>query len=794
MAPISSDQVLDLLRSGTEDERVAFVQNLPPSSFKDASLALVGSDNPAMVVLGMSPLIQEYCFGGDPAVGAPLAAAAHERAVEISETIPDHGLLPTMLSGLASNHLKALSLLGRSQEIVDTGARYVDFYQQLGENENLPSMRVLRIEALVNLRRIDETDEELEDEELLQQPIMGMEARRLKGWVDMYRRDPTALKSEGPSAPEAPSTESLLGLMKTAIGIGFEGEVGQRLEKLVDGLDATQRVDTDDPEQYRQLLDVLDQGEQFLTRGGEDSELVVRGKIRNATAMFVHEEPSEERIRGSLVELQASLAWAREHALNELINDALWGIYLCNSRLKQPSEAADALIGLRDNLESMRAGIKDPMKRGGIFGTYQYLFNAMCEQLHKAGRYEDLLEAIESSKGRVIADRLTQQGDEVVADAAIYRCVQDLPELAKREGFHYLTYFVDEECVYAVLVSKQGEVHGIEPVPIENAALRQASLVVKPGKWGQPKSFDPGSKYPDVSELLRPLVAFLDDLLAAGVVADGDHICYSPDDDFHNVPLHFLHLGDGIVLDRFSVSRVHSAFHLDRVLDNDADGSSNRYVGFVVPARQDLEGEAGEQMLANLEAPIQWLESHGIAGETISLEDATPERVKEEELARAIIHFSVHGWFPEDGNPFLDSYLLLAGADGLPDKNRVAQGDHDGTLSPCDILEAALDLEGSHVSMMACLSGLAREGIAGDILGLDWALIQCGASSLISTHWQVSAACAARFFESFYQKWIGEGQSRASAWRQAMLELIDDDYSFDSLDKWSAFSLTGDFR
>ena len=76
---------------------------------------------------------------------------------------------------------------------------------------------------------------------------------------------------------------------------------------------------------------------------------------------------------------------------------------------------------------------------------------------------------------------------------------------------------------------------------------------------------------------------------------------------------------------------------------------------------------------------------------------------------------------------------------------------------------------------MACVSGLAKEGIAGDTLGLDWAFIQAGAASLISTHWDISAASAARFFTLFYDKWIAGKLSRASAFRATMLELLNGD-------------------
>jgi hypothetical protein len=429
--------------------------------------------------------------------------------------------------------------------------------------------------------------------------------------------------------------------------------------------------------------------------------------------------------------------------------------------------------------------MKDPLKRGGVFGTYRYLFNSLCEKLQQSGRAEDLLTAIESSKGRVIADRLTAGGDGVVADKAIYSAVAGLPELARREQFHYLTFFVDEACVYAAFVSKAGKVYAIDPVVISSQELRDTAAIVDPRLWANAPL--------NVSTRLAPLVAWLDGLLTQGVVAKGDHICYSADDDSNNIPLHYLGFRGGLLLDWFSVSRVHSAFHLDRVLGRKTPARFEQFAGFVVPLKQDLEKRSAETFVANLDAPWKWLHDHGLEGHAARLADATIERVSREPLDHRIVHFATHGWFPKDqGNPFRDSFLLLADSNGLPDGGRLR--DHKGKLTPSSILDARLNLEASHISLMACVSGLAKEGIAGDTLGLDWAFIQAGAASLISTHWDISAASAARYFTLFYDKWIVGKQSRAAAFRATMLELLNGDQTPKSLQQWSAFSLTGDFR
>ena len=81
-------------------------------------------------------------------------------------------------------------------------------------------------------------------------------------------------------------------------------------------LDPSNRLDPTDPEQHKQLLELLREGEQLLTRGaGGDSELAIRAKIREASSIFVHGKPGAEELRRSLADLEESLDWARRHGV-----------------------------------------------------------------------------------------------------------------------------------------------------------------------------------------------------------------------------------------------------------------------------------------------------------------------------------------------------------------------------------------------------------------------------------------------------------------------------------------------
>jgi CHAT domain-containing protein len=127
----------------------------------------------------------------------------------------------------------------------------------------------------------------------------------------------------------------------------------------------------------------------------------------------------------------------------------------------------------------------------------------------------------------------------------------------------------------------------------------------------------------------------------------------------------------------------------------------------------------------------------------------------------------------------------------LPDLDLLKSGTaiNHTLLTPARAL--SWNIAGASVTMQACVSGLASEGIGGDALGLEWALIQAGAASLLSTHWEVDVPPSVEFCTRFYEKWLLVGLSRAEAWRETILGLID---SRVPLRDWAPFSLSGDWR
>jgi hypothetical protein len=232
MKVLVKERVLQLLRNGTPESRLEFLRSLPPNDFKEQSVPLIVSNNPSHIVLALISPIQQYCEGGDPKCGATLAEAVHEYAVEIWDTLPNHGgLITPTLSNLAYYHIKALSLIGDSEEVIEKADRYIHFYEKRGERDNLSSLKVLKIAALVNLKRLDDAESDLQDSSLHVDPIVSIEAKRLQGWIDYWRTNPTDLKSTFEITPSFATREEVLGPV---------GEVLQQLDKYMqDSPDST---------------------------------------------------------------------------------------------------------------------------------------------------------------------------------------------------------------------------------------------------------------------------------------------------------------------------------------------------------------------------------------------------------------------------------------------------------------------------------------------------------------------------------------------------------------------------
>lgn len=750
------EDILRIFRKGTPEERLDFVKSCPSRPAQEGALALAASTRPESAVLVLGALSTAYSFGQDAALGVAISRAGHELAKEAYVGQGEGGtLLLSTVINFASNLLTGLNLLGRFDEAIAFADDVLPFYERQTESGDFSSIRIGMISALFSLKRMDEAKALIKNERDL--GTVSGELDRLAREIEDLTRAPTSLPSNK-SQPWMPSQ------LTYELMSGFVDAVSGALTK----------------------------------SSGEMNERQARKIFRDSTGIFLG-TPTANEIEMSLKNLLQVRNWTKANGSWSDDSDILWGIYLCFSRLGRPSEAADALNEIRAHVERLRAEISDPLERGSVSSRYPYLFPCLCKMLSLANRPADLLDAIEAAKGRAVADLLTLRLCKSIHDRELYLLAEKLLSLMKKHNSHYLTFFVDEQETYAVLVTKEGQIHSAGSIPIGKDTVRRAALNVDPRSWGQSPKNDPlfGEIVEDVSSAMSPLLAWLKPFFKEGVIQEGDHICYSPDEHLHHLPLHYVRFSRKRLVDYVSVSRVHGAHALSLILSRKRK-KPTLFISLEVPTIQDMSQEDGS-LVWDLHRAAEVLEKH-LRGETITGVDAHIDGAWIKKLQKRIVHFATHGIFqsigaPSGRNPYHDSGLVMAASDGLPDKDVMAcETNRENVLTPERILERKLNFAGSHVTLQACVSGLAEEGIGGDALGLEWALVQSQASSILSSHWYISAELSANFFERLYGKWLGENNSLASAWRNSVLELKKKGSRFGDPYCWAAFSLSGDWR
>jgi len=477
--------------------------------------------------------------------------------------------------------------------------------------------------------------------------------------------------------------------------------------------------------------------------------------------------------------------------LEDRVIDTSWVLAVCYSRLGRFGESLGMTQAIRAWINRRRVLIQDPLKRATTSTKYPYLYMIISDSLMELGDKAELLSVIEESKGRALVDLLAveaHQEDQLVGPESAHEW---LPALMTRLDSHYVTFLMDDEVTYAVCVTKRGELHAAR-LPVGTRLLDELRDDLDPSRWGR-KTNGFFASPSDVPQQLSPLVDWLGQLVDAGALHRGDHICYAPDDLLHLVPLHYVDFRGEPLVKWFSVSRTHSA-----VLLHHFAGKTCRlpswYLAVKVPLADEAENDPGK--VARLGRVSEWLGRGPLKGTRLDDGAADLAALAGQKLVNAVVHFATHGCFPRPGeatNPFRDSGLILSKSGRLP----ASAKDRD-LFSPERIIakDSRFKFDGSHLSLQACVSGLSEEGIGGDLLGLEWSLLLAGARSILSTHWNVPVESSADFCIRFYEEWLVNGQSRAQAWRNAVLSLMDNNQLFEGRQAhhWAAFSLAGDWR
>jgi len=770
-------------------------------------------------VLTLRYVSMNLSMGGDPRLGLTVAIAGLRFCMESFELLAS-GKGDTFrwgVAGFAFDAARTYERIQRFQEmraVLETAIEWLE--SRDAPDEISADVRFKWIESLVELGELESASNALSDEaerggkshpqyNFLEMRLNGRlvdatEGLKLRGthfertgddhekatklaiesMLQVLRRDPNNNGTEASRRDHASQTIS------RALDEAIHKERPQTVKDVIARFGSS----------FRMFSNLLQQ-----TAAASDQKLLLQDALVRAGSVIADEKTGHdiEQLKRTLQTLEAVRNNANASGLTQTAEDSLWMLSIAYSRLGMPTQAIAVLQDIRSTVKTRRALIQNPMKRAGISKEYPLLYIRLCALLAETGDTFEMLDVVEEAKGRVLTDKLALEAgrddnpqSNPVVDAA---ASEWLPNHMRSLGAHYLTYLVDDDVTYAVLVARDGTVHQFE-CPLGVKTLMRLRHDFDPSRWG--KKIHMFSRRPaDVAQQLSPLVERLGPLVEAGVIRHGDHICYAPDGPLHLVPLHYVDfLGEPLVR-RFSLSRTHGATIM-RTATSTPDCRPSRFVAFEVPLEdEEADSEKVEKLSrasASLKVHMQGKAVVGADGDW----EAVASALNSAPTDGLLVHFATHGRFPDyktRANPFTNSGLLLAADERLP--VRLVKGEiKGGLLSPRHVINTPLNFANAHVTMQACVSGLSEEGIGGDALGLEWSLLMAGARSVLSTHWNVPAGSSADFSVQFYKEWLVNGASRAAAWRTTVMSLMSDVNPFhgENAYEWAMFSLAGDWR
>ncbi len=576
---------------------------------------------------------------------------------------------------------------------------------------------------------------------------------------------------------------------------GFTGELNQLDQKI----DVPQYPVSD--QQVNSYLDITSKNRKrynsFISKFGPNDLHEIQQRVEQNGTIFFDPQRAQNSaaLSAAIREYEDVCRTVIEKNIPYELQTVWWAMAVCHNRLGQFREGLALTEKIWAEIEYQRSQITNYTERAGLLGKFEFLFTRLCDFYFQLDNTKGMLWAIESSKGRVLADALDRQqkpGQPAPSVSGFTTILEELPFLMRQTGASYLTFLLEDEYCFAVLVSSKGNLFH-QRINIGKTLLRQwlSNQFHNPQKWQSRSAGLFGKKQDaDMTITLAPLVAWLLPLIESGELSEGEHLCYCPDDDLSLFPLHYIKLNGKYLIEWFTMSRTQGAYTLAQSLKT-APLTPNKFVGVIAYAQEDLEDT---EKLEGFNHAINYLK--GIRkGMLAEEEDTSLDQLSNLPFAGQLVHFTTHGKFPAAAseNPYSNSGLLIFNGGQRPSLNDAAS---DNLLTPERLVSKKINFNQAHVTLQACVSGRSKEGVGGDALGLEWAFLLSGASSLLASNWDVDYRFAAQFCIRFYEHWLQNNLSRAEAFQQAALSMINSPLPTQNAGPyyWAGFTLMGDWR
>lgn len=382
--------------------------------------------------------------------------------------------------------------------------------------------------------------------------------------------------------------------------------------------------------------------------------------------------------------------------------------------------------------------------------------NRLLAQLEKAEKISNKSAASESDRSRTrglilkrktaLIMRAPKLSSLVTVTATNVNEIQSL--LPKDETL--IEYYGSGDDLVAFVVSKQG-IQGVKlnVSDLNNSitALRNSMLDLNSNAYKR-----------HGKRLYRQLIA----PLTKGIKTR--NITIVPHGALHYLPFSALYSGNKFVLDQYNIRILPSAAVMKFLKAN-----HNKTGSLLAFGNPDL-GEA------RLDLPFAQKEAEMIVRKTAGAKLLTRKRATETAVKTygnnfKYLHFASHGTF--DAEKPLSSGLLLA-----KDKK------NDGTLTVGELYD--LNLNADLVTLSACETALGKIANGDDVVGFTRGFLYAGASSIVSSLWQVDDAATSVLMQNFYAG-LKKTDKRTSLRHAQLVTKAKYTHPY----YWAAFQLTG---
>ncbi len=423
-------------------------------------------------------------------------------------------------------------------------------------------------------------------------------------------------------------------------------------------------------------------------------------------------------------------------------------------------QARDEFRRAIDQLEGVRANIAPDDLRLNFLKDkvpiYEMLVNCYLELGDPASLREAFLTA-ERAKSRTLVDLLAGSVESLkeVTSASIEQIQATLAP-----GAALIEYFMSGDRVMAFCISPDGFEVALDlcsPSEVtrrfEFLRFHFSRLAAHPAEAKSRPALALANVQDHFQKLYEMLVRPLEPFLAGR-----ESIVFVPFDFMHYVPLHALFDGSRYLIDRFTISYAPTATVYQLFEAKHADGTCS------MPLLVGVPDEAAPFIADEIES----IQSVLPGARALIGSQATQANITREMETASMIHIASHATFRPD-NPMFSSIQL-----------------HDVALNFFDIY--TLRTPARLITLSGCGTGLSSVVAGDELLGLVRGFLYAGATSLVTSLWDVSDYTTGDLMKHFYG-YLAEGNSKSQSLRKAMVRLREEHpHPY----YWAPFLLMGD--